>query len=761
MKSIKRYLILLALLAFYFGGSQATIQGETEFPTPVAFRVISSSINSGSVTLEIKLRHGSFVLCDPIAVHLEGTPGVHWNGPDRWDLNGLDSSWQTFVFNLTVPVRDTSGFIMGLTCPQGRLPDIRAFFVTTGDTLELYNGDPRESYPVPTVPKEVPPIGTIVPGEFPFNDSLWGNIQLSAASLPTKSGPAKVRLRFAPAKHPCDSLIFKVSGVNGLKIAGEHSWIAPMVGSGPYEKELDIIIPANDTSGLRVELKCGGAFHELEEYFVATDQGVTCFPWNQQKYPWRPTTKELPPVQELRRYYPTPLTDSWEQAVMFKGKSYIRYRGEIEFVEPWTMSGSAESQRQRFLDSANAIPETALFDIKLVVRDSVSLQRAKEAVPGCQYFGKEADYSIYTCRLSKARIHWLQEQRIPFMYVASQVHPVRVDTATTIQILTPDTAEVHIKPIGSMKTSLVPRTTIFTETFDATWPGPWFAVDSLDDQFHGGADYWGTSTYKYHSWPKSAWCSGVGDMISGTHYDAGQYSHLLVSLDVREYTNLNIGYSLWYDIGSWFDGFKMRHSRDGVNWTDDDIFTFGASGGWTQPSHRIQGDFDSLIVDFAFSSDIVPSTKLGAFLDDIVLTGEVKSELQPYTPPGWYDPLILSSQPGTNVSTPLYVGEPVYLDAAELNWGPGVSPGHATRIFVDNDSMSSANSWTVPELDPGWYASVEDRTTTRLDTLHAGWHQITLDIDPNDQAGETDETDNRWSGLFEWRAPAVTVRGYL
>jgi hypothetical protein len=326
-----------------------------------------------------------------------------------------------------------------------------ADFTTTEDSIISWRGDPREYHPYPTMPEPGPAVGNLRPGEFPADDSLWGIIQLSEETFPKAAGPAKLKLRFAPAKHPCDSLKFSVMGINGLKIAGDHVWTAPMVGTAPYEHDFDIVVPPNDTSGIRVEMRCGGAHHELEQYFAANEHGVTCFAWDQVGLRWRPQQKLLTPIQELRLMYPTPLTDDREQVISFRHKSYHRYRGEIEFVEMPQYRGTAQEMHQHLLDSINAIPLTATFDIVLSIRDSMELNKARTLVPDCRYSGQRDSCSLYKCRATKATIYQLVEMGLHLDYEASMLHPVRQDTATTIDIPVIDTSKTHVRPVGTPK----------------------------------------------------------------------------------------------------------------------------------------------------------------------------------------------------------------------------------------------------------------------------------------------------------------------
>lgn len=754
MKSVSKCLCSVVLVLIFGGGLVLASDGGIPWPFPYDLRMISQSKMTGQVTLEVKVacreRYGP---CDSVKVQISGSPGLHWIGPDSLVLVKLTPTFFPVVLQLTVPPAETSMVRLDLQCP-GHSQFIKAFFVSTGDSIELWGGDPRGLYPYSQKPPEGPPSGNARPGEFPINDSLWGTIQLVPSTLPKRPGASKVRLRFAPARHPCDSLRFKVSGINGLQIAGDHVWTARMIDAVPYERELDISVPANDTSGIRVELLCGGLFHQLEQYFAASDSGVTYFAWDQLSHRWRPRNKEsertATPIERLRQLYPGPLTGSTSQSIHLDGKEYIRYEGETDFEEQIPVSGDLRAHARVMQDSAGAIPLTAKFDIVLVVADSNELAKARAIVTDCCDAGTRDGNRLYNCRITKEAIGRLQEQGVKFYYRTSSIRPIR-DTSLPSQDRGGDSSSTSRANPVRQSNSLTPQaSTIFSDDFDGLWPGSWTAGDI--DPF-GGFDFWGPSTYEYHSFPRSVWCSGDGDMVDGSHYDVWQVSTMDLAIDVRDYADLTLDYWIWYDISSSFDAFAVRYSYDSLEWYYIDQLQ-GNSGGWQSVHHGwLMRGGPTLFLQFSFVSGGTPKSNRGVYLDDVLMTGELKANLAPYTPPGWSGPLVVSTTPGSTQTTNLYEGEEAFISIAETNYGPGTSRAHTSGLLLNGHPLGQT-PLNIPEMEMGYYYSIQGITFLE-DTVTAGSRDLKLLVDNADGVDESYESDNTWTGQFQWRQPRL------
>jgi len=94
--------------------------------------------------------------------------------------------------------------------------------------------------------------------------------------MPTASGPVNLRVTISP-NVVCDEITITVTDIDNLEYLGETSWI---VKAGPEDTimyDLAIVIPANDTSGLRIMAGCGKTRHAIHAYFLAYEDSVSYY----------------------------------------------------------------------------------------------------------------------------------------------------------------------------------------------------------------------------------------------------------------------------------------------------------------------------------------------------------------------------------------------------------------------------------------------------------------------------------------------------
>lgn len=123
--------------------------------------------------------------------------------------------------------------------------------------------------------------------------------------------------------------------------------------------------------------------------------------------------------------------------------------------------------------------------------------------------------------------------------------------------------------------------------------------------------------------------------------------------------------------------------------------------------------------------------------------------LTPYTPGGWSDPLMLSSQLDAQSSGDLYYQETVYVNWAVLNEGNADIPqAFSVGLFIDGSYVAS---WSTTGL-PSYYYLYAINQVLGQDPL-PGWHYVEIEADLYNQIAETDESDNGWGDWFYWRDP--------
>lgn len=682
-------------------------------------------------------------------------------GRSSWTFQ-MDSA-RPFVTTTSVELRpnDTSYVVFRVLCPEANSKGQRygeghrLYFVTTEADVRITDRCPwDEPKPWPDW-RDQPRGGFPVPGEFPLDDSLWGILKVDPVTLPKTAGPVDLRLHFSPARHPCDSVIFDVKTEGGLEYLGDTVWVVKLKAGVPIDTAISVIVPEKARTAIYVGLKCGGAYYRVERRLFTINDTLEYYavhPWRAQDYPPLVVPqKVLTGMEKLRDMEKTPLAGSSAQFVEVDGVVYLRREGEYKFrVSPTVTDMDAYSKQVQ--DSMNAIPLTSEYDVKFIICDSIQMDIVKSEVTDLVPGGKIDSCEIFASRVAKKVLMGLAEKGIKFQFdVLNPVTPGSSSRMKKPESLFDRPDSTRLAPF---QMSMAPSV-ILNENFEGSWPNQWDCYDQAVDQ--GGLDYWGRSTIMYHAGLKSLWCSGVGDMIDGSHYDVGQSSFLETAVDVHEYGNLTLVFWLWYDIFQFgFDNFAYYYSTDDSNWIPIESLK-GTGLGWQYKTVNVANSPERIYLRFVFQSGTLPAANRGVYIDDIVVTGTSKCDLAPYTPAGWSGPVVLNSRPGVFQSGLLYQGEPIYLHAALVNWGPGTAEAHVENLHqIDGVSV---NGWNVPELPSGYY--FQQTNIPNSNFADAGWHQITYTADLAGAIPEVNESNNTWSEWFEWRPPEITIWGYL
>ena len=93
---------------------------------------------------------------------------------------------------------------------------------------------------------------------------------------PDSAGPVDMTFGFAPTEHcrDCDEVTMTVITKNGLKYLGPESWTVQLDSVSPYSTTLQIILPPNDTSSIRIRIQSGNRFATAYAYFVTASDSV-------------------------------------------------------------------------------------------------------------------------------------------------------------------------------------------------------------------------------------------------------------------------------------------------------------------------------------------------------------------------------------------------------------------------------------------------------------------------------------------------------
>lgn len=151
--------------------------------------------------------------------------------------------------------------------------------------------------------------------------------------------------------------------------------------------------------------------------------------------------------------------------------------------------------------------------------------------------------------------------------------------------------------------------------------------------------------------------------------------------------------------------------------------------------------------------DLVTGTRDGRFFYWENVTPSIatpKSDLTPSPPEGWHSAIIVSDVPGTNIDTEQIVqGNDIYIDLAFTNLGDIATVNDfAISLYLNNDLLFTQT--LNRSLNPNLYASAEDvlLPSSFTATLQPGVYSLTLELDPNNQENEIDETNNIFEKTF-------------
>ncbi|MCH7691394.1 MAG: hypothetical protein IIA17_10175, partial [candidate division Zixibacteria bacterium] len=135
------------------------------------------------------------------------------------------------------------------------------------------------------------------------------DISIQPVQMPGVPGPVSLKLTVSP--NFCKELTsVKITKIDRLEYNGEVEWTFPCVPKDTFELELNVTIPANDTSGLEFEVICDEWSMPFYAYFHTTDGRVKFyqfnhripFPSSKHKAPKKTIDMSDPPMTEQLRH---------------------------------------------------------------------------------------------------------------------------------------------------------------------------------------------------------------------------------------------------------------------------------------------------------------------------------------------------------------------------------------------------------------------------------------------------------------------------
>jgi C1A family cysteine protease len=124
--------------------------------------------------------------------------------------------------------------------------------------------------------------------------------------------------------------------------------------------------------------------------------------------------------------------------------------------------------------------------------------------------------------------------------------------------------------------------------------------------------------------------------------------------------------------------------------------------------------------------------------------GSPRSNLLPYQPNGWDYPIVPANVTGGNRLTPLYAGQPTYIDLAVANTGNADAGAYFVCLYLDDAEISR---WQSTGLPSGYYNYVTDWSYT---VATPGEHTLKIVADCTNAIVESNESDNAYQRTFNW-----------
>ena len=591
------------------------------------------------------------------------------------------------------------------------------------------------------------------------------------------------------------------SDSKSLEYYGDSTWLARFDQQGHYSTTFDLTVPDNDTSCFVILLEFDGYSFYQGQCFVTTGDTLNIFrAWSnywgdlqlersnrrnpvpreeheRAKREWEERQEQLRRFKgkstrghgprlspedsvifntlsekgerrfvRMRNLERTPLTDESRQVISLDGTVYVRYRGEAKFH---IVEGTTDpiAHAKQVMDSVR-IAENKDYDITIDLRDSDDSEFVKNLVDTLMPTEQQG---FFRAVVKWQTIMQLRDNAIEF-------YPTDRGSREPQDNSEPQQPEEKKESSGKSRSTRQteeksPQEIIFSEGFEGAFPGIMWSVEDLDPT--DGYDYWDDVTCRPSSGAWSVWCSGGGNMPECLYYDYNMdtYMSMNYGIELSDYINVYVSYSIWYDMEPDFDYVAEYYSEDGQNWYLGDYY-YGNSGGWWDIWFPY--DMDRYYMKFVFFSYVYATSEDGVFIDDIEITGDPapKPNLTWSWPPGWDWPIVPSADSGTNTVSTLYGGEPVYIDWSMFNDGETDAEFFHVGLYLDDVLL---HEWYFDLLEPWDWHDEEDYQTT----ISTGYHTLKVWVDNRTEVDESNEGDNTYEKGFWWEEPEITYTGHV
>ena len=162
------------------------------------------------------------------------------------------------------------------------------------------------------------------------------HVKFAPVEMPKGAGPVSLKLAFKSKiwknefeneGNYCKEAEVRVTAIDNLQYFGDSVWTVK-VDSGVWSSTIiNVIIPPNDISGIRLRIKCGRMPNDVAAYFVTTGDTV-------EFYPGRPSAHDPTPPRRTMASFVDPLTEEqlqtkYEVVLDLKESAHLKFVEEL------------------------------------------------------------------------------------------------------------------------------------------------------------------------------------------------------------------------------------------------------------------------------------------------------------------------------------------------------------------------------------------------------------------------------------------------
>jgi hypothetical protein len=675
---------------------------------PYGVRLTPVNIPSGPGLMTLEYRIIARLAFDTMVVKVKTFGNLECLGDTSWVVRNEGKDTMVYYLNVMIPPNDTSGIEVDLYVRRGCANGDDRYFVTTGDTLEIYKSWPK--------PRELPPpdIGipdSLLPGygkpvvyttERGYVDTIVGQTR----SL-TDWQKKEVIERRPLTRYPGQLIFF--DGEPWIRFRGEC-----------------LFQPADSTN-----------YNDSVKIMKSRSM----------------TDKQKKEVMEW-----APLTKYNVQTIQVDGEQWLRRKGEYKFkrIEGKTLEEIAQEDEER-KERQKHIEVDAVLDLRNPDNYAYVKELVKELVPM-----EEEGY--YRATITKGLSAELTRRGITitnYPIIPGQWEKNKPNSSED-----EDSPRRRKEKWWERQQRQTDWELLFEEYFENSLENHWrtFDQNSANDY-----DYWDTiSTDVWWAYVSegsySAWCSRIGTRPYSNMYDNYMDAWMIAQppIDVSDYSNIEAYYDIWYrtedSYPEIYDYCAVYYSFNGYNYYRISDIYYEDSYGWKYNEYfplNVENQ-DSLYIGFRFYSDET-YTYWGAFVDFFQVIGErqPQPDLEPCAYYGWYGPIVPDAEPNTNWPSALFAAKPTYIDVSVANTGEGNAGPFHTALYIDDNLITKFHSQNpLGEWD---YFRVEDYITT----LSYDWHTLKIILDCDNEVNESREDNNVYSEYFRWDSLSVHIEGHV